>query len=276
MAAGPDVSTIRASSRSIAAALDQYCRAWGPIDWRAQVATDLDVQPDDELAMALLSLAAIETDSRIIARKVRAGRVDDDQYLHEFLIIWQAEESEHGRALDHLARQYGATGTQSARFRLRARELIAIKVTSRLLPMSVRSAYCTLGAVQEYVAMKTYQAVARTAGHSGVGRVLRTIAAQESRHMKFYLTAAQLLLDGHPIRQRLVRAMLQARWAPPGVDLLGEQKFVQAFGFLLKEQSYVDDVVGVDSFAGRIPGMGGMNLMRSWLLKHGAEPQDRG
>ncbi|HEY9392309.1 MAG TPA: acyl-ACP desaturase [Mycobacteriales bacterium] len=261
----------RASTESIESALRQYCRSWGPVRWRSDV-EGIDVRPDPVLATALLLLAAIETDSRIIARKIRAGRVDADPYLHEFLIIWQAEESEHGRALHHLALRHGAVDPQPTRSRLGPADIVGVKAMAHSLPRSLRSTYCTLGAIQEFVALKTYLAVARVAHDPGTGTVLRKIAAQESRHMKFYLTAAHHLLDGHPLRQRVVRTLLSALWAPPGVDLLGERRFVRAFGFLLADQAYVDQVVGVDAFLGRLPGMGGMDLMRRWLQRNGATP----
>ena len=266
------VTRTRASTESVESALRQYSRSWGPVDWRSDI-EGTGVPPDPGLATALLLLAAIETDSRIIARKIRAGRVDNDPYLHEFLIIWQAEESEHGRALHHLARRHGAVDPQPARSRLRPGEVVGIKLMAHTLPLSLRSTYCTLGAIQEFVALKTYLAVARAAHDPGTVAVLRKIAAQESRHMKFYLTAAQHLLDGHPMRQRVVRTLLSTLWAPPGVDLLGEGHFLRAFGFLLDNQTYVDEVVGVDSFLGRLPGMGGMELMRRWLQRNGAAPR---
>ena len=86
--------------------LTQYLANWGPISWRHELSA-AQLGQNAALGRALLSLSAIETDSRVIYRKLHIANLDRRQIIQEFNISWLAEEAEHGRALRYLAGRLG-------------------------------------------------------------------------------------------------------------------------------------------------------------------------
>src|SRR5689334_12968966 len=97
-------------SRNVDDALDrllsQYLKNWGPVSWRDEL-NEFHPCPDISLGRALLALSAIETDSRVIYRKLHIANLDRRRAIQSFNISWLAEEAEHGRALQCLAMKLG-------------------------------------------------------------------------------------------------------------------------------------------------------------------------
>jgi rubrerythrin len=251
------------------AALDSYVRRWAPVQWRGDLESVV-VDANPAMGLMLAYLGAIETDSRMIARKVRLARVDADEVLHEFLIVWQAEESEHGRLLAGLAKLYGTQET-ARRTRLTLAEWVIARLCGLLVPKSFRALYCTLGSIQEFMALRTYQHVARHCGNATVAGVLRSIAVQESRHMRFYSEGARHYLSGHPMRQRFVRCVLRRFWAPPGQDLLGKDRYAQIFGPLISQWDFYEEARSVETVYTRLPGMRPLGILDRWMRVAGIQ-----
>lgn len=250
---------------AIERALTNYLTNWHPVEWRSRIAPHHSAEGNLHLGEIFLGLSAIETDSRVIARKIRSARLDRSDSLHEFLIVWQAEESEHGRIFEALARKYGVDAKPTGRTSIGVLNSTFLPLAGTLMPATMRAAYCAQGSLQEFVALQTYLHIAELVEDPPVRMIIRDIARQESRHMKFYLTCANEYLAGSRLIQHLVRKTLEHRWSPPGVDLLGDREFRRIAAPLVNDERYRRRLLDMDAFAGRLPGMGDMGLMARWL-----------
>jgi hypothetical protein len=250
--------------------LSQYLANWGPVSWRQELA-DARLTDDPDLGRAILSLSAIETDSRVIYRKLHIAKLDRRQVIHEFNISWLAEEAEHGRALKCLAAKLGVHETspdRSARTSIRSTVSWPSLAVARVLGSAMEATYLTLGATQEFVALTTYRKAAELMGDQNAALVLRRIAAQEGRHMHFYRGAALVFLD-EPRNAYLASQLIGHLWRPPGVDLLGITAWLHAFGPLLADEDYRSRLLRMDQLLQQLPGFQGCHLMEGFLRRHG-------
>jgi rubrerythrin len=260
---------------ALAELLNQYLASWGPISWRQEL-LNAKLENDPDLGRAVLSLSAIETDSRMIYRKLHLANLDRRKVIREFNISWLAEEAEHGRALEYLAGRLGVPQIppdRSARANLRAAIAWPSLASARMLGPALEATYLTLGTMQEFVALTTYRKVADLINDPAAAVVLRRIAAQEGRHMHFYRKGALLFLDV-PWRACVASQLIGRLWRPPGVDLLGITAWLQAFGPLLDHEDYRLRLLYLDTLLPQMPGFEGFRLMENFLRSHGyAIPQ---
>ena len=248
--------------------LDQYLKNWGPIEWRLELSRS-SPKVDINLGRALLALSAIETDSRVIYRKLHMANLDKRRAIQTFNITWLAEEAEHGRALQCLAGKLGVCDDPWTRSRITIRPLEwPVLAMSRVLGASFEGAYLALGAIQEYVALTTYRKIADIIDDPPAALVLRRIAAQEGRHMHFYRGAALLFLED-PNCAYVASRILRKVWRPPGIDLLGLPAWLASFGPLLEYDDYRARLVRVDSLIRKMPGFEGTSFMAQFLERHG-------
>jgi rubrerythrin len=250
--------------------LSKYLANWGPVSWQQELA-DAKLTDDFDLGRAILSLSAIETDSRVIYRKLHIANLDRRQAIREFNISWLAEEAEHGRALKCLATKLGVHETpqdRSARISIRSTVSWPSLAVARMLGSAMEATYLTLGATQEFVALTTYRKAAELVGDQNAALVLRRIAAQEGRHMHFYRGAALVFLD-EPRNAYVASQLIGHLWRPPGVDLLGITAWLRAFGPLLAHEDYRSRLLRMDQLLQRLPGFQGSHLMEGFLRRHG-------
>jgi hypothetical protein len=250
--------------------LTRYLANWGPISWRHEL-NAARLRQNAHLGRAILSLSAIETDSRVIYRKLHIANLDRRQIVQEFNISWLAEEAEHGRALRYLAGLLGVCdippGRQS-RSSIRSAVAWPSLAMSRALGSAMEAAYLTLGAMQEYVALTTYRKLADLIPDPHAALVLRRIAAQEGRHMHFYRGAAMVFLE-NPWHAYVASRILGRLWQPPGVDLLGIAVWLNAFGPLLADEDHRSHLLRLDPLVRRMPGFDGAQPMAQFLERHG-------
>jgi hypothetical protein len=250
--------------------LSQYLANWGPVSWRRELA-DARLKDDPDLGRAILSLSAIETDSRVIYRKLHIAKLDRRQVIHEFNISWLAEEAEHGRALKCLAAKLGVHETppdRSTRTSIRSTVSWPSLAVARVLGSALEATYLTLGATQEFVALTTYRKAAELIGDQNAALVLRRIASQEGRHMHFYRGAALVFLD-EPRNAYVASQLIGHLWRPPGVDLLGITAWLRAFGPLLAHEDYRSRLLRMDQLLQQLPGFQGCLPMEGFLRQHG-------
>jgi len=258
------------ADNALSGLLTQYLAGWGPISWRQELAS-ARLSQDANLARAVLSLSAIETDSRIIYRKLHVANLDRRQAIHEFNISWLAEEAEHGRALRYLAGKLGlreAPPDRTARASVRSAFAWPSLAAARVLGSALEATYLTLGALQEYVALTTYRKLAELLDDPNAALVLRRIAAQEGRHLHFYRGAALVFLE-EPWHAFVASRLLRFLWRPPGIDLLGQAAWLNAFGPLLDHADYRSRLLRMDQLVRQMPGFAGLHLMEDFLSHHG-------
>ncbi len=242
---------------------------WGPVDWSVLAAPEFEFVPTDaRFANVLQGLAEIEDDSRYQARKVRRAGFGDVPGLGDFLVLWQAEESEHGRMLRHVAHRLGAEDDRPPPHQvwseLRVPTTFLATVAARVVPDLV-GVYGALGAAQEHVACVTYRYLADQVATDELRSGLTAVARQESRHLRFYRGVAEAVLGPSERAQRLTRTLLARFWRPPGVDVLGEERFAEAFGVLLENEDYRTRTLGLDRLLDQLPGLDDLRLMSTYL-----------
>ena len=232
-----------------------------------------------EYGECFLALSLIEADSKVQRRKIAATRGDALRPLQDFITVWLAEESEHGRALDYMARARGVTSLGEVHFRSPTRDLRAFIEWPILYASSALEGTCavytTLGAMQELIAIATYRFLAREI-QGPVADVMKAIARQESRHMRFYRNAAELFLEISPKAQRLTRYMIDRYWMPPGRDLLGPGTFERLFSPMLADDEFNEAFVRADKVAAALPGMTGVSPAQRYLEHFHAKRNGRG
>jgi hypothetical protein len=261
------------ANRALDDVLDQYLIHWGPVSWRQELSV-VALPPNVQLGRIVLALSAIETDSRQVYRKLHIANLDRRRAIQEFNISWLAEEVEHGRALRCLAEKLGVTDLppkRSSRKSMRAAIAWPALAASRVFGAPMEAAYLSMGVIQEHIALTTYRKVAELIGHPQAASVLRAIAAQEGRHMRFYHCAAQIFLDD-PKCAFLVASLFRRFWRPPGVDLLGLRVWLTTFAPLLADDDYRDRLLKVDEIMRTLPGLSGTSYMLPFLTRHGYRP----
>ncbi len=247
----------------------KYLEGWGPISWSKQ---NISVPASPDLARVFWALSNIEDDSQIMRRKLHYAGIDKSAVIRDFNICWLAEEGEHARALGWMADQRGHASVGRMGHGVRDRDSRSGLANLALFGlrrghMSLLAGYLVLGTVQEYVALSTYLCLAGMPETSKYeATILQDIARQEGRHMRFYRSCAQSVLEAFPGVRGFVETALVKFWRPPGVDLLGAGEWAAVFGPLLQDDWLAQRMLGVDALlaqqfglackvADRIPGL---------------------
>lgn len=213
--------------------LDRFLKNWGPITWRDEVSAMKD-ESDPRLGRLFWALAGVEDDSRHMRVKLHWSGADRSTVIQDFNVVWLAEEAEHSRAFMAMASRLGFNVDLPSHATLH-RDRRAVIAAGALRAGSVYkagmlAAYLCLGTLQEHVALSAYNAIARDPRTPQVIEpVLKRIAAQEGRHMRFYRQGAIAVFESFPETKAFVRAVSRRTWRPPGVDLLGKRAWADVF-----------------------------------------------
>lgn len=256
--------------------LDDYSTGWGPIEWR-QHQSALKIHEDDSMRRLFVALSVVEEVAAYMATLIRIGGIDQLAPLRDFTTIWLAEESEHGRALSEIAKSYGATPEelqQPSQTLRRMRDALTARpflmASRRFFPSGVVGLYLALGAVQEYITMSAYDEVRRIES-LGTARatIVGSISQQEARHMRFYQRAARFVLSEVPGASKFVRRYFARAWSPPGLGVLGEQRWLADFEPILTTDGLAR-LLRVDSAVlPSLPGLEGLRPMERFLTRRG-------
>lgn len=251
--------------------VDSYTRGWGPVAWRNLESSEFRCD-DPTTGRMLYALALIEADSMTMRRRISAIGADRVEELLEFITIWLAEEGEHSRALTQMAVMHGFEPSALAT-RKTTRDLRTLMMWPMLYVLrelrGICAAYCTLGAMQEMIALTTYHHLAADCESTEIRSVLQATARQESHHMRFYRRAAELFLRDSKAAQRNTRFLIQRLWQPPGLDLLGPGNYEVIFGPILSDTRYATRMLRVDQIVNGLPGLSGIRVAADYLDEHG-------
>lgn len=221
-------------------------------------------------AAALAALADIEEDSKYMQRKLRLAGALKDSSLIKFNDQWLCEEQEHATVLRALARLNG-WGGEPAKHGLKSRDRRSIVAyfslrVGHLSPDGIAATYLALGSIQEFVALSAYVVLADTSARASETEILRGIARQEGRHMKFYRSGAQSLLsNGSPITRQFARTAIGRFWRPPGIDLLGIDRWLHSLGWIIEVPGARSRFAGMDRILHGYPGMEDLHPMSKFL-----------
>lgn len=237
-------------------------------------AGDFDLRPEDvtdhRVLHVLHAAQSVEADTPYQYLKVDAmgfSRRRGDMRL--FFDQWLDDERSHAACLDALLRVHPDVERPAHLPHMQAGEIGSLRKSGfraigRLDASLV--AFNALGAGAEFVTNHVYLMVgAQMRGDSAA--LLTELARQERQHMMFYLGAAQATTLSKP-GVRLARSFLERYWVPVGVDFLGIDAWLEAFGDMLASPEAIDRMTRMDRLIDTIPGLAGLDLMARFLDDH--------
>lgn len=234
---------------------------------------DLRAEPDlvdTRRGRLLAALADIEDDSRFMQKKLRDMGALREISLIDFNNQWLCEENEHATALRALARKRGVEADPiehgyGARDPRAIWAVLAYRIGS-LNSEAITASYLAHGAVQEYIALSAYVLLAESAPTQNERDILRGIARQEGRHMKFYRTGAlSIMSNGRKSTRSFVRWVFEKYWIPPGIELLGRSNWLRLFSPLLITDEARERLAGADRILQLFPGLEDIHVMGDFL-----------
>lgn len=250
--------------------LEVFLRNWGPIDWRGLI-DDIVAHEDQELATMLQGLAGIEDDAFYMQTKIRHSGILRSPSVRQFNAVWLVEEADHSRALTALAAIFGSDhlphridhGT-FGRDRRSIAAIPGLRLAS-LYPNGILGAYFLLGCFTEYVAVTIYNAVGDLVDDRAGQEIFRQMARQEGRHMRFYRTGAEVILQQGRRTQLFVRTVAERFWRPPGVDLYGRDLWVRIFRPIIGDEQVRTRLLRMDDVFSTLPGLEGLNVVARFI-----------
>jgi hypothetical protein len=211
----------------------------------------------------------VESHTVCYLRDVLVTRAHRDPDVTSFLTLWNYEEYWHGEAIAGVLEahdEHAGTGRIAAlRQRLPKRDAwrpLTFQLGSAITP-HLTAVHMTWGAVNEWTTQAAYARLARLADHPALTELLRRIMKQEGRHIDFYATQAKSRLADSRAAQRLTRWALRHFWAPVGSGVVPDQEvdFLRTYLFGDDDGRAVAD--RIDRRVDRLPGLDGLNLLRS-------------
>ena len=190
-----------------------------------------------------------------------------DPVVSRFLATWEAEETEHARAIDRYLELYAAARgvtiapQQAPRSEpgLAERLLVAL---SRPLGAVVTATHMAWGATNELLTLNGYRLLAARNECPILTDLLGRIAAQESRHYSFYYLEAEWRMGSNRLVRAVVRRLLRRAWTPVGVGdgYKRPDEFDRVLRHLTSSPTSAATVSRMDSRIGRLPGCADLTL----------------
>jgi hypothetical protein len=249
--------------------LDRYLRASKKLDLEG---IDFDRVAEFPLTpgeiRTLTYMMDIERHTVIYLRELLSTSAANDPDVTAFLSLWVYEEFWHGEALGRFLRAAGVEHqtqrtTQIREYAGAGKALAnALKMLAgKILPDFV-AVHMTWGAMNEISTLAGYQRLIARTRHPILTQLLGRIIKDERRHFAFYYNQARVRLEENPRAQRLVRRTLGAFWTPvgTGVTLHDEPDFVVCH--LFGDDDGLASVREMEREMSKLPGLGGMRLMR--------------
>jgi rubrerythrin len=249
-----------------------YLSAWQRLPWDPDTLRTAAIEPP--LEEMIEAAAFVESHSFEEGRKARLLGLTRHRETRQFLEVWLAEESEHGRALGHLARSHGLNperfdGDGPGRaHRLAANSGLFL---SRGSPLAA-SAALGIGAAAEYMTRAMYRVLGDRSRDPAIRELFNHLASQEGRHLGFFLGAAKA--THAPVSSAQLKAtqtILRRIWQPVGVDRLGIDRWLAVFGPLFRGLAFADfadQMSRMDGVLDRIPVMHGLGLMSRFRSRY--------
>ena len=195
-----------------------------------------------------------------------------DPILTAFLACWNYEELWHGENLGKLLNLYGIEfDTQERIARVRAnlgvQNTISILSTTAgsWLSKDFSAVYLSIGAINELTTLTAYSALIRRSKHPVLADLLSRIIKDERRHFAFYYNSAKEWLSDNEAAQRFDRFMLNRVWVPVGQGVKKQEEVDALALYLFDDEQGEEDLLSIDDKIGKLPGLGGIQLMSKAL-----------
>jgi len=198
--------------------------------------------------------------------------ISRDPVVRRFLRVWLDQEVVHADLLaEVLARSGAAPVTPVHRERRHRRGAARGKVLNQLARLGVGddffAVHMSWGAINELTTLRFYRVMRSNTSSELLRAVLRDVMAQEALHYSFYRNAAIRRLAGNPRGQRIVRFALQHLWSPVGLGLRTRADVDRLMAGLFADRP--EQVAQMDHQIGRIPGLGGLDLITATMATAG-------
>jgi hypothetical protein len=233
---------------------------------------------DGDTLRCLQYMHDIESHTVCYLRDTLVTQAHEDPRLTTFLTMWNYEEHWHGEALAAVLEAHDRPGgperVAQVRKQLRRRQRLrpaAFLIGSMIVPDMV-AVHMTWGAVNELTTQAGYAQLARKAGHPVLSELLRRIMRQEGRHVDFYTNEARTRLARSHATKRVTRLALRRFWRPVGHGVRPESEVGFLITHLFGDAAGREAAARIDRHVDRLPGMGGLHLVRSALERYGAAP----
>ena len=213
----------------------------------------------------------IEYQTVLYTRELLLTPAWKDPQFTAFLTLWNYEEYWHGQALGTVLRMHNRPAHDTRLSAMRTwnkRYLFWSPAIYWGISHAVRqfpAVHMTWGAINEWTANAAYNRLTEVANHPVLTELLHRIMRQESRHAGYYASAARDLLAHNQRGQRVTSWFLRHQWAPVGNGDVPKIETSFATAYLFSSPSGRAMVDRVEERIDALPGLAGLNLVRSAL-----------
>ena len=225
---------------------------------------------------ALRYMSDIESHTVCYLRDLLVTPSHTDPEVTTFLTMWVFEEHWHGEVLGKVLAahgiQTGASHISAVRRRLGRRDRFAPigqALIANIVGEDFVAVHMTWGAINEWSAYAGYARLAEIEEHDVLRTLLTRIMRQESRHAAFYATQARQRLAASAKARRLTRFALRRFWEPVGAGVAPRSETGHMLHFLLGDMSGRRLLDQSDDRIDRLPGLGGLSLVRRKSAAYG-------
>ncbi|MGA8113482.1 MAG: ferritin-like domain-containing protein [Actinocatenispora sp.] len=202
-----------------------------------------------------------------------------DPEVTAFLTHWAYEEFWHGEALDEVLRVHGVLADYAHIREVRLSQGLADRLApinqalaANIIGEDFVAVHMTWGAINEWSAHSAYARMIQREDHPELGKLLKRIQKQETRHLAFYASQAKDRLERTAKARNLTRFALRAFWAPVGSSIQPKRETAFVLNYLMGGPEGAKHIDRIDRKLDELPGQGGLNLVRKAVAKYGVGP----
>jgi rubrerythrin len=246
--------------------VEDFVRNWGRLEYQASI---FENSLPSHLIEVVSAAAIAELFTVVEARKTQTLGMYRFSDLSEFLPIWEAEESEHGRVLARLVNLDEAYSKTLISFSLfeKCRNWVVTKSLpiARYLP-GMDFVLCATGVIAEQLTILLYNEIAKQVAIDEHRELFHALARQEGRHLRFYKAVCKDRVSRQNALSRTCsRVLMRLFWLPVGVDCLGESGWHKCFDPILMDQDLLLRLRASDDLLDEFAPTAGLHLMNRFL-----------
>ena len=223
---------------------------------------------------ALVYMLRIEAQTLFYVRDLLNTRTAYVPDVASFLAVWLYEEERHSRLLTRFLRERGIEIPRDDRERVRRASMAGVRewleaAGARWLARATDhfvAVHMTWGAFQELSTIHAYERVGERCGHPLLAEICRSIVKDERRHYAFYANQAMRWLEPRAAQQ-LTRFLLRRWWKPVGFGIHANAHAAFMVHFLFGDAEGLGLARSMDETIGRLPGLAGLGLFESSVLR---------
>lgn len=221
----------------------------------------------DAEARVLRYMADTETHTIIYLKDLLAGHSARDPDITAFLSVWVYEELWHGRAIDRVLvasgrevpteRSREITVGRSIREGL---EALASHTAANLTHHFI-AVHMAWGALNEFTAAASYNALARQTQNPAVATLCKRIARQERKHFAFYYSQAKKRMEASRVARFLTRFAMNRVWDPVGDGVAGHDNLAHTARTLFTDPWAWNELARAEERMRQLPGLEGFDRL---------------